>query len=100
MDTPANCCPSLHVSTAFLTAFIFIDSSSEGGVRRERRGYLAIYLVWAFAIAVSTLTTKQHYLVDVVTGFVLALAHYWVFFRLARYDEAKLAPAGGDQAKR
>ncbi|MGZ5124114.1 MAG: hypothetical protein ACXWC1_15060 [Burkholderiales bacterium] len=31
--------------------------------------------------SVSTLTFKQHYVVDVVTGLGLGLVSYWIFFR-------------------
>lgn len=77
-DTPANCCPSLHVSSVYLASFLYID---------EQRKYFPIYFMWATAIAVSTLTTKQHYVVDVVAGFFFAVAHYWVFHRWMQYKK-------------
>lgn len=73
LDTPPiNCFPSLHVSYAFLTYFIY-------HVFRPR---LAPYfLVVAIAISLSTLTFKQHYVVDVITGFFLALILKWIFIK-------------------
>lgn len=85
-DTPANCCPSLHVSSVFLSAFLYID---------EQRKYFLMFLVWGLAIAASTLTTKQHYAVDVVAGIAIAVVHYFVFHRWARYDRAP-APRQAD----
>jgi membrane-associated phospholipid phosphatase len=75
-DTPANCCPSLHVSSVFLSAFIFLD---------EQRKLFPFYFLWAVSIAVTTLTTKQHYLVDVVSGFMMAVVFYWGFHRWVGY---------------
>lgn len=76
-DTPANCLPSLHVSATILTSLLFLS---------ERRKYLLLFLVWALAIAISTLTTKQHYVADVISGIGLALINYWVFFRWMSYE--------------
>ncbi len=63
LDTPANCLPSQHVALGFLAAF-FIRHY------RKLEGNLSILL--AILIAISTLTTKQHYIWDVLTGYFLA----------------------------
>lgn len=76
MDSPANCCPSLHVSSVYLSSFIFFD---------EQRRKLPFFLIWGTAIALSTLTTKQHYLIDVIVGFFMAVGSYWIFHRLLSY---------------
>jgi membrane-associated phospholipid phosphatase len=76
IDTPANCCPSLHVGSIYLASFIFLD---------EQRQKLPIVLTIATAIAVSTLTTKQHYVIDVVLGLAMAVAIYWIFDSRVRY---------------
>jgi membrane-associated phospholipid phosphatase len=75
-DTPANCCPSLHVSGVYLSSFLYMD---------EQRKYFPFFFLWATAIALSTLTTKQHYLIDVIFGFGMAVGHYWFFHRLVTY---------------
>lgn len=75
-DTPANCCPSLHVSSVYLSAFIFLN---------DQRKKFPFFFLWGTAIAISTLTTKQHYLVDVVTGFMMAVITYWVFHKYVPY---------------
>lgn len=75
-DTPANCCPSLHVSAVYLSAFLFLD---------EKEGLFPLFFAWATAISLSTLTTKQHYVADVVSGLALAVLFYWFFHRKVRY---------------
>lgn len=63
LDKPFNCFPSIHVSFAFLTYFCVKQSQPDRG---------PFLLVWAIAIALSTLFVKQHYLLDVISAFVLA----------------------------
>ncbi|OFZ78738.1 MAG: hypothetical protein A2583_08320 [Bdellovibrionales bacterium RIFOXYD1_FULL_53_11] len=63
-DSPANCCPSLHVSSVYLTALLYA---------RKRKGMFAFFMFWATLVALSTLTTKQHYIIDVVVGIGMAL---------------------------
>lgn len=75
LDSPASCMPSLHVATAFLSAFAVVW---EG----ERRAPALV--AWAALIWGSTLTTKQHYLVDGVVGLLLALAVGALFYRRPR----------------
>ena len=88
VDTPANCAPSLHVSSVYLSSFIFLD---------DQKKKFPLFFFWGTAIAVSTLTTKQHYIVDVVSGFMMAAVTYYVFHRMIPYRA--LVPAGA-QAKR
>jgi membrane-associated phospholipid phosphatase len=87
IDSPANCCPSLHVSSVFLSSFIYLD---------EQRGKFPLFFGWGMAIAVSTLPTKQHYLIDVVTGLAMAILFYFLFHRVVRYR----ALGGAVQANR
>ncbi len=75
-DTPANCCPSLHVSSVYLSVFIFLD---------DQKKKFPFFFIWGSAIAVSTLTTKQHYLIDVVSGLGMALITYWIFHKYISY---------------
>jgi membrane-associated phospholipid phosphatase len=71
LDTPKNCFPSLHVTMSVFVAFI---------LRRRNRRLGALFLIWACAIMISTLTLKQHYLLDVVAGIFLAVIFYYLFF--------------------
>ena len=69
VDTPANSMPSQHVAIAFLSAF-FIQ------VHRKLWGDIAI--LFGILIAISTLTTKQHYVWDVVIGYSMARFNYLI----------------------
>lgn len=67
LDSPNNCLPSGHVCYAFISAFVFI--------RYDRRwGQFSLLL--AIVVSLSTLTTKQHYMWDVVTGYIVARVVY------------------------
>jgi membrane-associated phospholipid phosphatase len=71
-DFRYNCLPSLHVAQCFLAALT---------CGRVHRGVGAVAMVWASLVAISTLFTKQHYILDVVTGVMLAYAAYAIFIR-------------------
>jgi membrane-associated phospholipid phosphatase len=73
VDMPTSCLPSMHVAGSFLAAF---------SLWRRRRALFTAWTCWATAVAVSTLTAKQHYLVDVLAGLALAAAFWAVFFAL------------------
>lgn len=75
MDSPANCLPSLHVSSCFISAFCFLPES------RIRAG---IFFLWSILVAISTMTTKQHYWIDVWTAFLLTAVVYWFFFHYVK----------------
>jgi membrane-associated phospholipid phosphatase len=78
LDSPNNCLPSLHVATCFLLTF---------GLLREnlRKGIVAFII--SIIISYSTLTTKQHYIWDIVSGFTLASICHLVFFKLFTVGE-------------
>lgn len=63
IDPPTNCLPSLHVALACLAAL---------AVAEEKRRAGGLALVWAALISVSTLTTGQHVLIDVLAGLAVA----------------------------
>lgn len=69
-DAPVNCLPSLHVCTATLCAL---------ALRGSR--WFGAGLGIAVLCAASTLTFKQHYVVDVIGGALLGFAAWWVCFR-------------------
>lgn len=63
-----NYFPSLHVAFAFTLAFF---------VAEEKQSWLIFLVIfWACAVALATLLTKQHYLIDVVGGLILATVSY------------------------
>ena len=71
-DPPYNCFPSLHVAHSFVSALT---------VFRLHRRLGIVSIVFAALVAISTLFTKQHYVLDVVAGAGLALLGYWIFLR-------------------
>ncbi len=88
-DTKYNCFPSLHVAQCYLAALI---------CSRVHRGVGAAAIVWASLVALSTLFTKQHYVLDVLAGMVLAyLAYHFIVRSFPKdrvpEDEKRLAPA-------
>ncbi len=77
-DSPANCCPSLHVSSVYLSSFMFLN---------EQKHKFPMFFLWGTGIALSTLTTKQHYLIDVVVGFLMSLLTFFIFQRFVHFSE-------------
>lgn len=62
-DSPFNQSPSLHIAFAFIFWSVFKYLS------RWRRIFL---MVWLILLGISTLTTYQHHLIDILTGAILA----------------------------
>jgi membrane-associated phospholipid phosphatase len=86
LDTPANCLPSQHVALGFLSAFF---------VQRYNRRLGNWSLILGILISISTLTTKQHYLWDVVAGYFLSRV---VFGVASRYmDSPRTTPSAVTQ---
>jgi membrane-associated phospholipid phosphatase len=71
-DPPYNCFPSIHVGHSFVSALTCF--------RVHRRLGIVATICAAF-VALSTLYTKQHYVVDVIGGIALAYAGYALFLR-------------------
>jgi membrane-associated phospholipid phosphatase len=70
LDKPSNCLPSLHIGLCYLFAYGFYN---------ENRKKFIISFGISTLIAISTLTTKQHYLYDIIFGFLIATSLF-VFF--------------------
>lgn len=71
IDAADNLFPSIHCAASVLSAL---------GIHGERRIHLWYRIVsWFIAgvVCISTLTTKQHVLADVIGGVTLAFAAYW-----------------------
>lgn len=73
IDKPVNCLPSLHIGTAFLTTFAMLHESKIKGI---------LGLIYSVAMSYSTLTTKQHYIVDIIAALILVSILYLTFWRL------------------
>jgi membrane-associated phospholipid phosphatase len=71
-DPPYNCFPSLHVAHSFVSALTSY---------RVHRGLGVVATACAALVAVSTLFTKQHYVLDVIAGVFLAVVAYSVLLR-------------------
>ena len=63
VDSPANSWPSQHVALAFMSAFFVLKYNRKWG---------SLVLFAAILISISTLTTKQHYIWDILCGYLLA----------------------------
>jgi membrane-associated phospholipid phosphatase len=75
-DAATNCFPSLHVSSVYLSSFAFL---TEKATKK-----FWIFFIWSTLIALSTLTTKQHYVADIASGLFLAVVFYrWFHLKQA-----------------
>ena len=79
VDTPANALPSLHVANTCLAA---------ARLRRCGGAWRIMAPVWALLIVLSTLTTKQHYAIDIVGGMALAAVCLVVVRAALRFRDA------------
>ena len=87
-DSPSNCFPSLHVALGFLVL---------SGVVDEKKKERWPVLVWAALIWSSTMTTKQHYFVDVVAGLGVGLLCRAIVKRAA-FKPSALSTSGAPQS--
>jgi membrane-associated phospholipid phosphatase len=71
IDSPASCLPSMHVAQSYFAA---LSLWWRGPWLR------AGWLLWATLVALSTLTTKQHYAVDVAAGLALGVLTAGLFY--------------------
>lgn len=67
LDLPYNCFPSLHISNVFLVSFF---------LQRYRPGLGWILHPLAAVVAISVVLVKQHYIIDVIAGFLVAQGVY------------------------
>lgn len=88
IDRPTNCFPSMHVASAVMSTMVFY---------RRRPVVFVIFCVWALAISVTTLTTKQHFFVDVVSGVGFGLVCHLLVFKMIRSRQAA-SPAADPRA--
>jgi membrane-associated phospholipid phosphatase len=84
IDPPGNVFPSLHVAHTTMLSLILIKD-------RPRLG--AVALVMATMLALSTLTTKQHFIADVLAGYLLAFLGRYFALRGLTSSPSPPAPA-------
>ncbi len=83
-DPAGNVFPSLHVA---LTSMLALT------LRRDQRRIGNATMVLAGLLALSTLTTKQHFIADVLGGYALAFATYaWIRRGVEPRDQPPRAP--------
>jgi membrane-associated phospholipid phosphatase len=84
-DTPLNCFPSMHVAITAVCAY---------AVSHKGKTIAVGFWLWGLTIFVSTLTTKQHYFVDILGG--LGVAAFTVLAERTLYQNkqftARFAP--------
>lgn len=98
LDAAGNACPSLHVAGATFTAFwihrLLAAVGAPPWLRLANAGWWAL-IVW------STLAIKQHVVLDVLAGSMLALAFAWPSLRWSPPTRpAATAAARGRPAQR
>lgn len=78
-DTPLNCFPSMHVALTGVSAWC---------VRNRSPKVVFLFTLWSLAIFASTMTTKQHYFLDIVGGvgvIITVLLFDWAFFETPHF---------------
>lgn len=79
VDRPTNSLPSLHAGLT-VYSLLFLGRAFAGGLTaRNRSRFVAIAGIWGGLILYSTLATKQHWLIDLPTGALIA----WAAHRIA-----------------
>jgi hypothetical protein len=79
IDRPLNSIPSLHAGLIGYSLIFAVRVLSDVPPPHRHQA-LGLYAVWGAVILYATLATKQHYLLDLPPGLLLA----WVADRLAR----------------
>ena len=77
-DPPYNCFPSLHVAHSFVSALACYRVNPNVGIAATVCGLL---------VGISTVYTRQHYILDVLAGMLLAGVAYAVFLRRSPSQE-------------
>jgi len=84
---PYACLPSMHVAYSVITGFMGARVARSSGLRW-------FHVLLAGAIAVSTLTLKEHYVADAVSGIALGLAGGLWWWRGASLRARRAATVG------
>ena len=74
-DLPYNCFPSLHVAYAFIGALVLWN---------YKRTWAYTYLACAIIVAISVVLVKQHYILDVVGGFITPFIAYYLACKVTK----------------
>ena len=74
IDGANNTFPSGHVTFAWIMFWGMCHTK----IGIELKGVKSLYCLWAIGISMSTLVLKQHYIVDVLSGFSLAFVCFFL----------------------
>lgn len=85
-DAAHNTFPSGHVTFSWL---MFL-ALSKTRLARASTGLTSLFLLWAIGISLSTLVIKQHFIVDVVSGCMLAFIIFYVIDYFRDYASSSL----------
>jgi membrane-associated phospholipid phosphatase len=91
-DNPNNCFPSMHIA---------LTGVSSWAIRFLSRRLHLLFWLWTLTIYVSTLTTKQHYFLDILGGIAVMLiiaSLEWALFerkKIARVFEREVDNTSG-----
>ena len=89
VDAPGNAFPSLHVATsAFSAAWLDAQIRAMELGRRWRWGNA----IWCIAIVLSTLSTRQHVMLDMIGGVVLGISMAWFTLSVHARYRSRLVP--------
>ena len=76
LDLPHNLMPSLHIAYGALVLLSLW--------KRLNRALALAFVIWFFAICASVVLVRQHHVIDIPTGFLLALACMFAVRRLEK----------------
>ena len=74
-DTPYGVCPSIHVATIIAEALVIKDSK----LKALTPGFKITAYIITLLIAYSTMAVKQHSIIDVISGTLLAAVLYYLY---------------------
>lgn len=97
-DTSTNVCPSIHVF-ATISAHICLVKSPHMKEQRTRQIIKKLSLVMSILICLSTVFLKQHSVIDMICGIILAFGLYYVVFKCWFKDVSFPAPKVKDPRK-
>ena len=79
-DRPVNTFPSLHVGLSVYTVLFGVRVLGARVSSRRRRMLIGVLGIWVMAIAFAAVAIRQHFLVDLPAGALLAwICHRWAW---------------------
>lgn len=79
IDRSTNCLPSMHICLSLIATLSVWSASKK---------HRAFCIVWFLLITYSTMATKQHYFIDVLTGAILGLVVWIITYKTLRRKNA------------